>query len=104
VRLPDGRVVEKSKVPAEFKNLKLQERSTVLPAIKWYFINGLEILEKRDWLGMWIPIIPTHGDELNINGKRIFEGIVRHSKDSQRIYNYMASSEAEAIGLAPKAP
>jgi hypothetical protein len=81
-----------------------QERETVLPAIKWAKINGIEILEETDWLGKWIPIIPVHGDEVVVDGKRSFEGIVRHAKDPQRMYNIWASTETETIALAPKAP
>lgn len=102
----DKQVLRKNQMP---KNLPegmkiLDERTTVLPAIKWAKINAIEILQKRDWAGQWIPIIPLTGDELIVDGKRIVAGIVRHAKDPQRMYNYFASAEAEAIALAPKAP
>ncbi|MEI6388950.1 MAG: portal protein, partial [Spirochaetota bacterium] len=51
-----------------------------------------------------IPIVPVLGDELDVNGKRILEGIVRHAKDPARMYNYWVSAETEMIALAPKAP
>lgn len=79
-------------------------RKTQVPVIKWYKLNGVEILEETTWPGQYIPIIPVLGEELDINGKRILEGVVRHAKDAQRMYNYQASNEAEAIALAPKAP
>lgn len=89
----------------ELLNIEIvSERDTTLPAIKWYKINGIEILEETEWLSRWIPIIPVLGDELVIDGKRIFEGIIRHAKDPQRMYNYWASSETETIALAPRAP
>lgn len=75
-----------------------------IPVIKWCKINGIEILEKTDWLGSWIPIIPVYGNMLFIDGKLVLEGVVRHAKDSQRMYNYWATSETETIALAPKAP
>lgn len=80
------------------------ERKSTLPAIKWCKMNGVEKLEETDWLGQWIPIIPVLGDELDIDGKRVLEGIIRHAKDPQRMYNYWASAETETIALAPRAP
>lgn len=104
--LSNGRVVEKDKLtfplPEGFE-IK-SERETVLPAIKWCKITGRDILEETEWPGQWIPIIPVLGDELDVNGRRILEGVIRHAKDPQRMYNYWASSETETIALAPRAP
>jgi len=82
----------------------VQERTTRVPTIYWCKINAVEILEKTEWLGEWIPVIPVYGTELVINGKRTLEGIVRNAKDSQRMYNYWSSAETEAVALAPRAP
>nr|MBA3756529.1 hypothetical protein [Nitrosomonas sp.] len=82
----------------------VSKRKTVVPKIKWLKINAIEVLEKTDWPGKYIPIIPVLGDELDINGKRILEGVIRHAKDPQRMYNYWASAETETIALAPRAP
>lgn len=105
VLLSNGQVIEKSKA----KNLPpditvINERKASIPTVKWLKINGIEILEETEWMGQWIPIIPVYGDELNVNGKKILEGVIRHAKDSQRMYNYWASTETETIALAPKAP
>jgi len=82
----------------------IEERKTTLPAIKWCKMNGIEILEETDWPGQWIPIIPVLGDELDIDGQKQLEGIIRHAKDPQRMYNYWVSAETETIALAPRAP
>lgn len=79
-------------------------RESLIPTIKWYKITGSEILERTDWPGVYIPIVPVYGDRLNVDGKRIYEGIVRHAKDPQRMYNYWSSNETEVIALAPRAP
>lgn len=84
--------------------LIIQERRAKVPVIKWCKINGLEILEETEWPGRWIPIIPVYGDELDVDGEVIREGVIRHAKDSQRMYNYWKSTETETIALAPKAP
>lgn len=80
------------------------KRKTKIPIIKWYKTNGLEILDEGTFPGQYIPIVKVIGDEHDINGKVIIESVVRHSKDSQRMYNYLKSTEAETITLAPKTP
>lgn len=105
VLLSNGQVIEKSQAKQLPPDITvLNERKASIPTVKWLKINGIEILEETEWLGQWIPIIPVYGDELNVNGKKILEGVIRHAKDSQRMYNYWASTETEAIALAPKAP
>jgi hypothetical protein len=104
--LSDGSVVEKSKLPKVMPEglTVVKERKTTLPAIKWCKLNAVEVLEETDWPGQWIPIVPVLGDELDIDGRKVLEGVIRHAKDPQRMYNYWASSETETIALAPRAP
>lgn len=82
----------------------IDQRETQVPMIKWYKINGIEILEQTEWLGTWIPIIPVLGDEVIVDGKKMLEGVIRHAKDPQRMYNYWSTAITETIALAPKAP
>lgn len=102
---PQKQVVEKSKLPEGFPQEQiLAERSALVPTVKWCKINAVEVLEQTDWPGRWIPIIPVLGNELDIDGRRVLESVIRHARDSQRMYNYWASSETESIALAPRAP
>lgn len=82
----------------------IDERKTMIPKIRWCKINGVEVLEETEFPGCFIPIIPVLGEELDIEGKRVLEGIIRHAKDPQRMLNYWVSSETETIALAPRAP
>lgn len=82
----------------------LETRETKIVVVKSCVINAVEILEMTTFPGSYIPIIPVYGDVLNVDGKVIREGIVRHAKDPQRMFNYWVSSETETITLAPKAP
>jgi hypothetical protein len=82
----------------------VRSRKTLIPAIKWCKLNGCEVLEKTDWPGSYIPVIPVYGEEIDIDGERILKGIARDAKDPQKLLNYWKSAEAEAIALAPKAP
>ena len=106
VLLSDKTVVEKSQLPPILppEIQIVAERTSVEPAIKWCKINAVEILERTDWPGKWIPIIPVLGDELDIDGRKVLEGVIRHAKDPQRMLNYWVSSETETIALAPRAP
>jgi hypothetical protein len=65
-------------------------------------INGYEELEKTDWAGTYIPLIPVYGPEINIDGKVYRESLIRHARDPQRLHNFYKSVEAETIALAPR--
>ena len=82
----------------------IAKRESLVPEIMWYKITAKEILERTEWLGKWIPVVRVIGDELDIEGKVKFWGIIRHAKDPQRMYNYLRSAETERIMLVPKAP
>jgi hypothetical protein len=72
--------------------------------VKWYKVNGKEILDEKEFPSSYIPIIPVHGNEYWVDNKRILSGMIRGAKDAQRIYNYMYSSMVERVALEPKAP
>lgn len=80
------------------------KRQTKIPVVRWCKINASEILERTDWIGTYIPIVPVYGEVLDIDGKRTLKGIVRDAKDAQRMINFWKSAETEAIALAPRAP
>ena len=82
----------------------VSSRIAKVPVVHWLKINGIEILERTQWPGSYIPIIPVYGAEIFINGKRILESVIRNAKDAQRMYNYWKSSETETIALAPRTP
>lgn len=109
VRGPDGATESllKSSLPEEglpegFEILK--ERDVEIPTIKWCKLNAVEVLDRTELPGRWIPVIKVIGSELEIDGKLQLSGVVRFTKDAQRQYNFMASAETEAIALEPKAP
>ena len=79
-------------------------RNTRIRSTKWCKLTGIEILEKRDWAGKWIPIVKTVGKEAWVDGKHVCWGLVRPAKDSLRMYNYWSSAATEKIALTPKAP
>jgi hypothetical protein len=67
-------------------------------------MTGAEVLEKNDWAGKYIPIVPVYGDEVNVEGKRYFRSLIRDAKDSQRMLNYWRTASTELTALAPRVP
>lgn len=82
----------------------IEERETQSFLVMRYLITGTEVLEKDVWPGKYIPIVPVYGEELNVEGKRVFQSLIRQAKDSQRNFNYWRSAATELVALAPKAP
>ena len=73
--------------------------------IKWCKLSGAEVLEKQNWNGRYIPLIPVIGKELQpFESERRWVGVIGPAKDAQRMYNYAASSAIEMAALEPKAP
>lgn len=106
VLLSDGSVFDKAEIQDQLpEGLEIiNTRKTKVAIVKWCKLTSHEVLEETEWIGSYIPIIPVFGEEIIVDGKRIFEGVVRHAKDPQRMYNYWKSTETETIALAPKAP
>lgn len=116
--LPDGSEVpvwddEKDKlaqlvaaqaVPATYDNGDPITRTVQRPSSKWCKFTANEILEETDWEGSILPVVPTVGNPKNLNGKKIWEGVIQPAMDAQRLFNYTASEIATATGLATKAP
>ena len=80
------------------------ERESEVPSVKWYKHTAVEILDRGDWPGKWLPIVRTLGNEIDIEGKVTMSGIIRGAVEPQRLYNYAHTSMVEVIALQPKAP
>ena len=80
------------------------DRDTTMLVVSQRIITGAEILERNEWPGKFIPIIPCYGDEVNIEGKRSFQGLFHFALDAQRNYNYWRTATTELVALAPKTP
>lgn len=80
------------------------DRETQTYKVRQRLITGTDILEENEWLGRYIPIVPMYGEEVNVDGKRLFMSLIHRAKDSQRLYNYQRTLSAELGALQPKAP
>ena len=82
----------------------VDQRKTYIPKVKMCICSGAGTLEESDWAGQYLPIVGVNGKEDLVDGKRMLRGLVRFSKDAQRMYNYWRTVDTEQKALAPKAP
>ena len=102
-RFPDGTVVWASDYQGEKPEGTL-ERMSERKKVMVYKLTCEEVLERTEIACPWIPVFPVYGDELDINGKVFRSGLVRHSKDPARMYNFWMTSATEEVSLRPKTP
>lgn len=102
--LKDGTTVLKSEVGDPPESIVVDERDVEHETVKWCKINAAEIIEETEWQGKYIPIVRVVGDEYEVDGEVVREGLIRQAQGPQRIVNYMESKLVETIALAPKAP
>jgi len=69
-----------------------------------YILSGAEVLEKNEWPGQYIPIIPVYGDEVNDDGVRQFFSLHYHARGAMESYNYWRTSAVEKVALDTKSP
>jgi hypothetical protein len=115
IQWPDGKVTNEylEDMPAELppgiqfavdENGDRIEREDQIRHVKMCRLNGVEVLDKTDWKGQWIPILAVLGEEMYIENKRYLFSLIRFARDPQKLYNFYRSSEAETVMLGTKAP
>jgi len=84
---------------------KVQDRKTKVRRIYWCTFCEDRILDDvRKIAGKYIPVVPVWGREYFYDNERHLEGLIDHSKDSQRMFNYWRSAATEVVAQQPKAP
>lgn len=99
----------KSRLPPEVwdaldASMDKKTRQIEVPVIKWFTIAGSKIIDRRDWIGAYVPIARCVGEETIVNKKLDRKGHVRPMKDAQRQLNYWASATTESIATQPLQP
>jgi hypothetical protein len=109
--LSDGRVIDLDEDGAIIDELAeqdvtvLKQREVDSHKVEMCVMNGAELLtDMQPWAGKYIPMVPVFGKTATVDGKDYTWGIVRKSKDAQRIYNYGTSTAIESTALSPKSP
>lgn len=84
----------------------VETRKAQEPRVKWCILGGnaKEPLERKEWAGKYIPVIPVWGDQQWIDGERVLYSALEASQDSQRMVNFWRSTETELLSLQSKAP
>ncbi|WP_133719067.1 portal protein [Methylocaldum gracile] len=95
-------------VVQEIKSTEGVDRSLIrivkVPEVKWCKVNGQEELESTVFPSRYIPILRVLGNEIMIDDKPRYSGMIDSAADAMRMYNYMASAFVERVALAPLAP
>lgn len=96
--LSNGRTILKSELKKMPVNVEvLKTRPTQRKKVMLYKMTAQEILERTEIKCDWIPVFPSYGNELNIDGKVTRSGITRDAKSPAALYNYSVTSAAEEI-------
>lgn len=104
--LMDGTTVRDSTLPAGMKE-KLQirrSRKIANPRVEMFRLAGNKIIDRKEWAGRYIPIVPFIGEEVVIEGEMDRRGHTRALLDSQKMYNYWTSAAVEQVALQGKSP
>lgn len=99
-RTPQGTTKEKPSGTIDDKDVREVTENKVM----WYKCTGMEVLDQREWPGIYIPYVRASGESLFIDGKIYYLGLVDSMISAQRQFNYWMNSATEMVALAPKAP
>jgi len=72
--------------------------------VTWYLLTSGAILDRRELRYDYIPIVRVPGEVVKTRSETTYRGIIFRGMDSQKMYDYWKSCEAEMLALAPKAP
>lgn len=106
VLMSDGNVGWKEGMPTPPEGVTIvKDRKVERYRVEWYKVAGGEqILETYQWPGTIIPVICVPGDDMIIDSKRCYQGLVNEAKDTQRMFNFGMTQQAIHLALTPKAP
>jgi hypothetical protein len=95
----------KGEIPSE---MVLKSREVESFKVCNYLTNGFEILETNEWPGQSIPFVSGYGKIVFVTQggetKRKILSLVRLARDPQMLMAYLATCEAELVGMTPKFP
>jgi hypothetical protein len=106
VRMSDGAEGFKDEMPTPPDGVTVgREREVETWTCEWYKIaGGAQVLEKYEWPGSIIPVVCCVGEDIMLDGKRIYQGLTRHARDSQSMLNFGMTQQAIHLSLTPRAP
>jgi len=81
---------------------QIAERKVKLPQVRMFICSGEEILSDQVVAGTEIPVVHTYGERTFVEGEEIWEGVVRLSKDPQRLRNFLLSYLGDIVSRSPR--
>lgn len=101
--LPEG---DEKNIPA---GAKIGKRAMIdEPKVMQYLTNGVEILERNDWAGEYIPIVSCYGKILWVDQgsgpERVILSMTRLARDPYMAYCFYRTCEIENVGMTTKNP
>jgi len=81
--------------------VELRSKTVKRKKVHKYILSGQEVLEDCGYIaGKNIPIVPVYGQRRFIDGVERMQGLVRSSKDAQRLKNMQTSKLAEQSAMS----
>lgn len=106
--MTDGAVLRESELPPgglkAIEQFIDKSRKLTSPRIEWFKICGDRIIERKEWVGKYIPIVPFIGEETVIDGIMDRKGHTRALIGAQQMYNYWSSQAVEQVATQTKNP
>ncbi|WP_439461780.1 portal protein [Serratia quinivorans] len=88
---------------AESGMVKVGERKVKRSRVYKTILTSSTILKSRELIaGEHLPIVPVYGEWGFAGDKEVFEGVVRLTKDGQRLRNMIMSFNADTVARTPK--
>lgn len=107
VAMSDGVVGYKDELPDELPDgVEItNEREVDTWRVDWYTVAGGEqILEAHEWPGSIIPVVCAMGDEIVVEGRRSFYGLISPAKDAQRLFDFGMTQQAVTLSSTSRSP
>lgn len=106
VKMSDGAVGWKDTMPTPPAGVfEVASRQAAVYTVEWFTIaGGNQILERGIWPGEIIPVVCVVGEDKLIDGKRIYQGLIRRMRDATKMFNYGMTAQAISLALTPRAP
>lgn len=82
----------------------IRTRKEKIDLIKWCKLSGANVLDERDWIGKYIPIIPVYGKMTFVQGRRVISGLISVLRDPQKMINYWEVYNLKTAAMQPNAP
>jgi hypothetical protein len=106
VLMSDGAQGFKDEMPPPPEGVTIKrEREVEEYSVEWYTLaGGQQVLATYEWPGTVIPVVCNPGEDMILDGKRVYQGLTRHARDAQSMLNFGMTQQAIHLSLTPRAP